>query len=273
VTPASPEDLEGTVDRIITEITFVKYLKDKGLSTCGPIPTKNGDYVIVDSGMIIVISEYARGIALPHTEKRWLNDDDVVFAWGSWLAKLHVLSKLFEIEFPLVALKVRDWTLLHRGIMKDALLDDRDRELIGSDFYGISHGDLNCSNFFYVPEENELSVFDWDQLCKGWFLYDIAQVVFGPYMSGRTGVSDENDKSVVDFEDLVIRGYESVRGEGYVDRDALQRMVLLRRLFYETFCRKAVQELEETDPMFGFCKMVVDFMDREIDQNISPNYR
>ena len=49
-------------------------------------------------------------------------------------------------------------------------------------------GDLNISNFFWQPpsELNPhgiMSVFDWDQCQKGWFMWDLSAVVFFPYDS------------------------------------------------------------------------------------------
>lgn len=56
--------------------------------------------------------------------------------------------------------------------MKGAPLDPRDEALIDNPkFYGIGHGDLNLSNFFWLPpgpgqEYGLLDVFDWDQVCN-----------------------------------------------------------------------------------------------------------
>lgn len=57
-----------------------------------------------------------------------------------------------------------------------------------------------------------------------------------------------------------------------VDREALHRMVLLRRQFYDRFCRRAIKELDaevnqekvnEMAPMRTFMQWVVDWLDRE----------
>ncbi len=49
-------------------------------------------------------------------------------------------------------------------------------------------GDLNISNFFWQPPSElnphgVMSVFDWDQCQKGWFMWDVSAVVFFPYDS------------------------------------------------------------------------------------------
>ena len=75
-----------------------------------------------------------------------------------------------------------------------------------SECFGVIHGDLNVSNFFYTPPAGDagasLSVFDWDQVCmtsvarvhaavhsgrdlqvqRGWFMWDLAQPLVGALM-------------------------------------------------------------------------------------------
>ena len=41
--------------------------------------------------------------------------------------------------------------------------------------FGVIHGDLNCSNIHYVDDGDFLSVFDTDQVQRGFYLFDIAQ--------------------------------------------------------------------------------------------------
>jgi aminoglycoside phosphotransferase (APT) family kinase protein len=47
--------------------------------------------------------------------------------------------------------------------MKDAPIFEEDKAVINDpEHYGVVHGDLNTSNFFFIDEELLLSVFDWD---------------------------------------------------------------------------------------------------------------
>lgn len=47
--------------------------------------------------------------------------------------------------------------------MKDAQIFEEDKAVINDpEHYGVVHGDLNTSNFFFIDEELLLSVFDWD---------------------------------------------------------------------------------------------------------------
>lgn len=53
--------------------------------------------------------------------------------------------------------------------------------------FGVIHGDLNVSNY-YVREDGELSVFDWDQTQRAWYLYDLAQCIWGVTMAVYCGM-------------------------------------------------------------------------------------
>ena len=45
--------------------------------------------------------------------------------------------------------------------------------------FGVLHGDLNTSNQHYVEDGQYMSVFDTDQVQQGFYLWDIAQAIFG----------------------------------------------------------------------------------------------
>eukprot|EP01129_Flabellula_baltica_P011898 TRINITY_DN5288_c0_g1_i1.p1 TRINITY_DN5288_c0_g1~~TRINITY_DN5288_c0_g1_i1.p1 ORF type:complete len:335 (+),score=56.10 TRINITY_DN5288_c0_g1_i1:36-1007(+) len=270
ITPT--KDLKETLARVKEEVLFIRYIANHNLNVCEPIVNIEGEYVsVVDDELVIVVSEYARGKGLDYMERRWLDDEVVVNAWGTWLGELHVLSKKYAEEFPERVAAMRDWDELHAGVMKHANVDERDKALIGDpEHWGVNHSDVNCGNFFWEEDHQRLCVFDWDQISVGWYLYDLAQAIIGGYIFART--NPESNADVVQFERWLVNGYESVLGEGSVDMDALQRMVMLRREFYETFCREAIKELNEGF-MYQFCQMIVDWIDGEIAKGIPPTYR
>lgn len=111
--------------------------------------------------------------------------------------------------------------------------------------FGVIHGDLNCSNFFYNRKEAVMNVFDTDQVQRGFYLWDVSQAIFTSYMLEKAGmpisgtpVPQANRKQ---FQEWIIEGYESVAGKGWVNLERLERMVLLKKLFYVKFCTQAVE--------------------------------
>jgi len=144
-------------------------------------------------------------------------------------------------------------------------IDPKDQALVSDpNQYGIIHGDVNLSNFFYEEAKTTLWVFDWDQIERSWFLYDLAQCLFGPWMLAQGCIGKKLEINIVDFNKWMIEGYESTCENGKVDRDALRRMIQLRMGFYETFCRRAVKEIandEDLKGMLTFCESVVKWSD------------
>ena len=124
-----------------------------------------------------------------------------------------------------------------------------------SDNFGVIHGDINYSNFF-IKENNELCVFDWDLTERGWYLYDLAMMVWGVTMRDLAGMPISGVKGPgVDTEQ-----YTKWLCEGYggVNRVHLKEAVRLRRDWFGKICRRAVEEGNIPESMNGFFHWVVD---------------
>ena len=94
---------------------------------------------------------------------------------------------------------------------------------------------MNVSNYF-IKDDLSLCVFDWDQTMRAWYLYDLAQLVWGLTMALVKGGLLQNQIPGLDldkYKDWLCEGY------GQIDRKALHECVVLRRDFYEKFCRRA----------------------------------
>lgn len=134
---------------------------------------------------------------------------------------------------------------------------------------GILHGDANISNFHWDAPTDSIDVFDFDQAQRGWWLADLAQVrLLEPRAGARVALSPILFRFVqaaifahmlaeagapvsgapvpqadpVAFETWLVEGYESVAGAGAVDRARLDRMVAMRRVFYDRFASRALEE-------------------------------
>lgn len=64
---------------------------------------------------------------------------------------------------------------------------------IDAEHFGVIHGDINASNF-YVKDDLDLSVFDWDQTERGWYAYDLAQMIWGIVMTELGGFPMSSQK-------------------------------------------------------------------------------
>ena len=165
-------------DRILREAAFVGYLahEDKLKYVCGPIPTKHtGEYVVIDDDLILIVSEFARGEPLDFFKPRWMSDKELIHAWGKWFALLHQASREFEAKQSELSKSIQCWDQIHECVMKGAPVHAEDIAVIDDpSHYGVIHGDFNTTNFHFIDDENQLSVFDWDQAHRGWYLWDLA---------------------------------------------------------------------------------------------------
>ena len=266
-------------ERIETEIMFLQFVachpEGKELNVCIPVspatqpPNENVSAAVTENGLVTVVFEYCPGTS-PITDNRWMKDETLVRLWGSWFAKFHAVSRAFSSAKPAIAATVRRWDTLHDSVLANRAIEPVDIELATSEkSFGVLHGDLNCSNFFVVDGPPlVMHVFDWDQLQLGWFMYDLAQPIWGCVMLAAAGNFPTGDPlpdaDPARFTDQIVDGYESVAGPGSVDRDLLQRMVDLRRDFYELFCRRSLERNDLPEGvMTDFVKFVVAFFDKE----------
>lgn len=146
--------------------------------------------------------------------------------------------------------------------MKDVELDEADQKDVNNPkFYGVVHGDLNTSNCFYHREHDYLSVYDSDQTQRGFFEWDLAQGIFGAVMLKECGMPISGDPvpqaDPKPFMEMMVKGYEEVGGEGSINRERLERMVALKRLFYLKFCTQAVEEGSIPKDMEPFIQFIV----------------
>lgn len=58
------------------------------------------------------------------------------------------------------------------------------------------------------------------------------------------------------FETNLITGYESVAGEGSIDRARLARMVEIKKQFYRLFCSQAIAEGDIPKDMEAFIHFI-----------------
>lgn len=157
---------------------------------------------------------------------------------------------------------------MHEGILKGAPVAEEDRAVMSDPLhFGVIHGDVNVSNFFFIESEQSLHVFDWDQTQRGWYLWDLAQSMFAIYMvAGAGSLVDGSKVEEADperFTQWMVEGYESVSGgPGSVDRARLARMLELRKYFYEIFCRTAKAQGNLPKDMEYFINYIIKWFDR-----------
>jgi Ser/Thr protein kinase RdoA (MazF antagonist) len=241
----------GCLQRVSDELAFLHFVAAAGVRACGPV--EPGLSVSADGGTVVVVTRFAEGAPVQYTAWLWATDAALVAEQGRWLAQLHAASRRFALEQPEVAARIQMWDTVHDGILEGAQKPPIEET---PDSFGVLHGDVNPSNYF-VDEGGRMDVFDFDQTQRGWFLYDLAQPVWGVRMVTRGGVVGlTGDKAPALDEEAFVTALCEGYGEP-VDRDQLNACVLLRREMYERFCRRAKDEGDLPTDMAAFIEHVV----------------
>ena len=280
----TPDPFRKHQQRVEDEVTFVNFISKTGLHhVCSPVQVAKTEPLVISNeksevshdglvvrlnSLIIVVFSWAIGSPLGFLEYRWMLDESVIRSVGVWLASFHQYSRDFNTAFPEISARIQRWNEVHDSVLSSARVDPIDEAVVSDpQHFGIIHGDLNCSNYFFDESTKALSVFDWDQTQRGWFLWDVAQAIFTVVMLSEAGLpiscTPVPEANPAAFTDILISGYESIAGIGFVDRDRLGRMVLLRKQFYELFCRRAMSEGDIPVDMSAFIQYIVDWFDRE----------
>jgi Ser/Thr protein kinase RdoA (MazF antagonist) len=265
----TPDPDNKRLDSTELEVALLDYLDENKLPVCRAIKSSVTSSAVVHSGsLILCLFTFATGEPIVFTDWTWMMNREIVVGLGRWFARLHKLSRRFVQEQPTLAARARHWTTLHDGVLAGVQVDERDSKTVSDPaYFGVIHGDVNPSNYYWDAAVKMPCMFDWDQLQRSWFLYDLSASVWTVVMLKRAG--SPIDRSAVPqansvlYTTWLLEGYES-EGEGVVvDRAALQRMVMIRRELYRIFCRRAVLELPVDHPMADFCKIITEFFDKE----------
>ena len=265
----TPDPENKRFDTTELEVTLLDYLHENQLPVCRSIPSSITSSGIVRSGsLILCLFTFATGEPVIYKDWTWMMNREIVVGLGRWFARLHKLTRRFVQEQPVLAARAHHWTTLHNGVLAEVQVDERDhRTASDPTYFGLIHGDVNPSNYYWDSAVKIPCMFDWDQLQQSWFLYDLSASIWTVVALER-GASPI-DRSVVPqansevYTTWLLEGYESDGQDVAVDRAALHRMLMIRRELYSRFCRKAVLELSVDHPSAAFCKSMADFFDKE----------
>ncbi|KAM9975007.1 hypothetical protein ACTFIW_008480 [Dictyostelium discoideum] len=263
----TPDPKKERIESTKLEVKLLNYLNDNKLPVCPTIANLvDGEGMVVIDDLIICLFKYATGESINYVEWKWLENQEMAIGLGRWFGELHKLTRSFVKEYPEMLKKARHWQTLHSGVLKGVPVNQLDIESSKDpNQFTIIHGDVNPSNYHWDASIGMPSMFDWDQLQESWLLYDLSAPIWGVVSLEKFGMGGPvplaNPKQYID---LLLQGYEPTIGEK-VDRDALDRMIEIRRQLYIRFCKAAVIELADKpdSPMYLFCKRMTDNFENE----------
>jgi amicoumacin kinase len=182
------EDVDLKAQKSI--LAWMAYLAANGASVPEPLPSKNDNLVEVISSpegeWLAVVFTQAEGILSEEIPlDQW---DDVQFqTLGRSIGKIHAIARDYvpsnEVSYP-------QWetggNLFNRQIENELWLKKRQSHLLEqiralprpADAYGLIHCDLHFGNFFVDVRKQIVTLIDFDDCAYGWFVMDIAVLLF-----------------------------------------------------------------------------------------------
>jgi len=229
-------------DDFLAEAEYVRYLHTHGGSVANVINSLQGNLVeeITYGGntFFVVLFEKAKGRQLAENGYQYREGvplSEYYYNCGKALGKLHQLSKKyvpankrysffdkFNVEYinklipeTLSSLKQRLYKLIKE---LDSLSKD-------SEMYGMIHFDFSDGNYNIDFDTGQITVYDFDNSCFGWYLYDLANL----WIHGVGWIQHEPDsnkrKEFMDgYFNTIIKGY---RSETDISDTALEQLPLL----------------------------------------------
>ena len=87
----TPDPTNKHYGRIEQEVFFVNYIaKNPSVKhVCSPVASVNGDFIVRDTDLTVIVISWAEGSPLNFFEYRWMNEENIVYAWGKWLGEFH----------------------------------------------------------------------------------------------------------------------------------------------------------------------------------------
>lgn len=180
------------VDAIQAELHFVAYLAEGGVRVALPVPSVNGNLLEVipagDIPFIAVSFVRGKGMRVPDNAYRYREGvplREYFQNWGQVLGQMHRLAKTYR---PLSeSVRRPEWyqweyyggfpygeQLPRIHAKYDQLIAELHALPRDADSFGLIHNDFNDGNFTVDYDNGNITVFDFDDSCYFWFMYDIA---------------------------------------------------------------------------------------------------
>ncbi|MDX1933873.1 MAG: phosphotransferase [Capsulimonadales bacterium] len=216
----SPEEHLG-------EVEFVRYLHEQGGSVPAVLLSRRGhpleEILCQNHRFFVCLFEKARGMRLADNGYRYREGvplTEYFHNCGKVLGQLHRLSKeyapvhrryefseKYTTDFIDSTVPPAFVTLKERLIQLTETLAGLDRN---RESYGMIHFDFNDGNYTIDYDTGQITVFDFDNACFGWYLFDVADL----WRNGVGWIRSEPDADkrrafMDDYFRTAIAGYRS----------------------------------------------------------------
>jgi Ser/Thr protein kinase RdoA (MazF antagonist) len=256
---------DRVAEQIQAELNFVNYLAERGVRVSRPMPSQNGRQLetlrVREMPLHIVSFVKGKGMRVPDNGYRYREDapiEEYFQNWGRVLGQMHALAKGYEPASDQVIRPV--WFEIHASRLmietqvpkRLPVVRDRIRSLLEEllslpkdrDSYGLIHGDFNDGNFTVDYANGDITVFDFDDCCYFWFIYELASAWEGGIGRVMFRGLEERKTFMEHYMEQVMEGYNR---ENSLSPEWLARLPLFVRLIQVEEFLHFVQYIDEPD--------------------------
>ena len=256
---------DRTAEQIQAELHFVNYLAGHGVRVSRPVPSQDGNLVetVQVGGIPLHVASFVKGkgMRVPDNGYRYRQDapiEEYFRNWGRVLGQMHALAKDYQPVSDRAKRPV--WSEIHKSrLMIETRVPDRlpvVRARIQSlleevlslpqdgDCYGLIHGDFNDGNFTVDYTNGDITVFDFDDCCYFWFVYELASAWEGGIGRAMFRGLEDREAFMDHYMEQVMEGYNR---ENSLSAEWLARLPLFVRLIQVEEFLHFVQYIDEPD--------------------------
>jgi len=256
---------DRNADEIGAELHFINYLAEDGVRAARPVPSEDGNLLetlqVRGTPLYLVSFIKGKGMRVPDNGYRYRDDapiEEYFQNWGRVLGQMHALSRSYK---PAAERAQRpSWFEIHQTklaidkmvperfpVVRDqihALLEEIRSLPRDAESFGLIHGDFNDGNFTVDYDNGNITVFDFDDCCTFWYVYELASAWEGGI--GRAMFRDlAGRKAFMDhYMEQVMVGYNS---ENYLSDEWLGQIPLFVRLIQVEEFLHFVQYIDDSD--------------------------
>ena len=250
------------VEQIQAELHFVNYLAESGVRVSRPIQSENGNLIeiIHAAGIPFIVVSFVkgRGMRVPDNGYRYREGvplQEYLQNWGNALGQMHRLTKTYQPRSETIRRpEWFNWEYCSGFPYAEQLpvIQQKYDRLIAElhalprdiDSYGLIHNDFNDGNFTVDYDNGDINVFDFDDCCYFWFMYDLACAWEGGIGRVMYRPLGERLAFMERYMEQVMNGYTR---ENTLSDEWMARLPLFLRLIQMQELMHYAQYLDEPD--------------------------
>lgn len=226
----------------LAELEYIRYLFDHGASVSNVVNSKKGNLleeITHDNHTFFVcMFEKARGKMLAENNYQYREGVPITeyyYNCGKILGKMHQLSKKYTPVHQRYSFFDKYNAEYINELIPDSLplVKEKLLELLSSlkeldrnhENYGMVHFDYSDGNYMIDFDTGEITVFDFDNSCFCWYMYDLANIWTEDGVGWIYFEQDEvkRKKYMEDYFETLLAGY---RSETEIDNSMLEKLPL-----------------------------------------------